>query len=134
MSGDENGSSRNFSRLNQLDDHSGRASRRDLADHAFADSARLEGVIEAETADVRVGANTLDARHVFDVLMNFHLTLETARSRERERKKDRERERERKKERATEREIEREKIKKEAKKKNGKERKRLKERKREKKI
>ena len=45
-----------------------------LSDHTLGDFPWVEGVVETETSDMGVGANTLNPSHVLDIL---HLGVNT---------------------------------------------------------
>ena len=69
LAGDEERAARYLALLDHLEYEAGGASRLLLADHALRDLARVERVVEAEAADVRVSADALHARdlaHLFD--------------------------------------------------------------------
>mmetsp|Transcript_27388 Transcript_27388/g.69692 ORF Transcript_27388/g.69692 Transcript_27388/m.69692 type:complete len:387 (+) Transcript_27388:657-1817(+) len=61
---DEDGTTRDLPVADHREDYARCLPRRRLTDHALRDSARLKRVIQAEAADVRVGADALDARDV----------------------------------------------------------------------
>lgn len=50
-----------------LEDDTGGLAGVALADHPLGDLASLEGIVEAQTANVRVGTDALDACEVFDL-------------------------------------------------------------------
>ena len=63
--------------LDHLEDDTGGLARVRLPHHALRHRARLERVVEAEAADVRVSADPLDARDVLD-LLHFDLCVDDA--------------------------------------------------------
>lgn len=59
LAGDEDGAAGDLAVFYHLEDDSGCLAGGGLADHAFGDVSGLQGGVEAEAADVRVGANAL---------------------------------------------------------------------------
>jgi len=45
-----------------------------LTNHTLANLPRLKRIIQTQTADVRVGANALDAGEILDLGVDFHVT------------------------------------------------------------